>query len=282
LGVIGRKGAFALLISVAAGLPGWAQPAGDPPAPNFWDPRSNVERPAPGTIKTIRFITTSDYPPFNFVDASGRLTGFNVDLARAICKQLSAACTIQARPWTDLVAALEEGRADAAIAGVAINEETLRRVSFTDVYLRSPARFAVRRDRPLAEVTPEALQDRTIGVVAKSAHEAFLAAFFPEARRQTFDDADDADAALKDGKVDAVFGDGIQLSFWFQGKLAEECCTFAGGPYLESRFFGDGYAIAVNQKSIDLKRAMNGALLNLQESGGYAELYHRYFPIGFF
>lgn len=256
--------------------------AQEPVVPNFWDPKATAERPTAGSVTTIRFITTADFPPFNFLDASGRLTGFNIDLARAICKQLAAACTIQARPWTDLAAAVEEGRADAAIAGISISEETRKRLAFTDVYLRSPARFAVKRGGPALDISPEGLRGRSVAVVEKSAHEAYLGAFFPEAVRKTFANADAANLALHDGAVDAVFGDGIQLSFWLQGRTAENCCAFAGAPYLESRYFGQGYAIAVAQKSTDLRRAINAAMEDVFESGAYGELYLRYFPVSFY
>src|SRR5476651_1225406 len=90
------------LLAVAFGLfrpmigPGAAQPAARANAnntnaavviPDFWDPRRRVERPPPGTVQALRFITTDDFPPFNFLDADGHLTGFNVDLARAICTE---------------------------------------------------------------------------------------------------------------------------------------------------------------------------------------------------
>src|SRR4051812_22647833 len=55
--------------------------------PNFWDPKRRVERPPAGAVLAIRFVTTDDFPPFNFLDANGHLAGFNVDLARAICAE---------------------------------------------------------------------------------------------------------------------------------------------------------------------------------------------------
>src|SRR5438128_227146 len=75
--------------------------AGAVTIPNFWDPKRRVERPAAGAVQAIRFVTTDDFPPFNFLDADGHLTGFNVDLARAICTELAIRCTIQARPFDD-------------------------------------------------------------------------------------------------------------------------------------------------------------------------------------
>lgn len=251
--------------------------------PNFWDPNRRTERPPVGTIQAIRFITTDDFPPFNFLDANGRLTGFNIDLARAICAELTIRCTIQAREWNELIDRVADGTADAAIAGIAISAENRERLDFSDVYLRTPARFVVRKADAGLTMTPAGLAGKTLAVVGRTAHEAYLAAMFPEVGRRLYATADEARAAVKNGEADAHFGDGLQLSFWLESEAAGGCCTFAGGPYLETRFFGQGYAIAIAKTpNPDLKRAINAALQALYDKGVYAELYLRYFPVGFF
>ena len=250
--------------------------------PDFWDPRRRIERPPAGTVQAIRFITTDDFPPFNFLDANGHLTGFNVDLARAICAELDIRCTIQAREWSELTDRLIDKSADAAIAGIAITAENRDQLDFSDVYLRTPARFVVRRADAQLQPTSEGLKGKTLAVVQRTAHEAYLAAMFPEVGRKLYPTADAAREALKKGEVDAHFGDGLALSFWLQSQSAADCCVFAGGPYLESRFFGQGYAIAMAKGPTEVKRAINAALQALYEKGVYAELYLRYFPVGFF
>jgi polar amino acid transport system substrate-binding protein len=250
--------------------------------PDFWDPRRRIERPPPGAVPAIRFITTDDFPPFNFLDAEGHLTGFNVDLARAICAELAIPCTIQARQWAELPSRLVDKTADAAIAGIAITAEARQSLDFSDVYLRTPGRFVVRKADVALVPTPEGLKGKTLAVVQKTAHEAYLAALFPEVARKPYATADAARDAIRKGEADAFFGDGLQLSFWLQSQAAENCCAFAGGPYLESRFFGQGYAIAMAKDTPALKSAIDAALQTLYEKGTYAELYLRYFPVGFF
>lgn len=56
--------------------------------PNFWDKHERFVKPDMSDIQRLRFLTTTDFPPFNFIDRNKRLTGFNVDLARAICQEL--------------------------------------------------------------------------------------------------------------------------------------------------------------------------------------------------
>jgi polar amino acid transport system substrate-binding protein len=259
-----------------------AQEANPVTVPNFWDPKRRVERPPAGTVQAIRFITTDDFPPFNFLDANKHLTGFNVDLARAICAELAIRCTIQAREWDDLVNRVLADAADAIIAGIAITAENREELDFSDVYLRSPARFVVRRDDTGIEPTSQGLRGKTLAVVARTAHEAYLAVMFPEVGRKLYPNAAAATAAVKSGQADAYFGDGLQLSFWLESQAAANCCVFVGGPYLETRFFGQGYAIAVAKDEPDLKQAINAALQAINDKGIYAELYLRYFPVSFF
>src|SRR4029078_5937813 len=128
--------------------------------PGFWDPRRRPERPDLSRIQTIRFLTETDYPPFDYAGPDGHHSGFNVDLARLICEELKVSCTIQARGFGGLLEALNDNRGDAVIASIAPTAETRQHADFTDPYYRTPARFAVRRDSPISDVLPAPLQPK--------------------------------------------------------------------------------------------------------------------------
>jgi polar amino acid transport system substrate-binding protein len=259
------------------------EPAGkltDPNAvPGFWDPRHRPERPDLSRIAIIRFLTETDYPPFNFAGPDGMPTGFNVELARLICDEIGVACTVQMRRFDTLIDSLNKNEGDAVIASLAENPQTRARVDFSDPYYRTPARFVARRDLDLKEVTPSALEGRKVGVVAGTAHEAYLKMLFTEADVRAYPNAEAARAALTRGEVALLFGDGIALSFWLNGTASANCCEFRGGPYLESRYFGEGIGIAVRKNNDLLRRAFNWALFRLWESGRFTDLWLRYFPI---
>lgn len=250
--------------------------------PGFWDPKRRPERPDLGRLTSLRFLTEEDYPPFNFKAADGTPIGFNVDLARAICTELNLTCTIQVRRFDTLIPALDEGRGDAIIASLAITPATRAQVDFTDRYYRSPARFVARRDLALDEATPEAIAGKSIAVVAGSAHEAYVRDFFAETAIQSLPNAEAALAALRKGDAELVFGDGVMLAFWLNGTASGNCCVFKGGPFLESRYFGEGVGIAVKRGNDALRRALDYALFRLWEKGVYTDLYLRYFPLGFY
>ena len=106
--------------TVAAGLVAllMAGPAhsAEPQIPNFWDLKERIVRPSLDGLQRLRFLTTLDFPPFSYLDASGRLTGFHVDLARRVCAELDlgAACQIQALPFAELEETLARGDGEGA------------------------------------------------------------------------------------------------------------------------------------------------------------------------
>jgi polar amino acid transport system substrate-binding protein len=283
---------LAAMLSAATFAAAAAQPAAQPPAapavntienptavPGFWDPRRRPERPDLSRISIIRFLTETDYPPFDFAGPDGAPAGFNVDLARLICEEIKVACTIQQRRYDTLIASLNSNNGDAVIASIAETPEMRKRVDFSDPYYRTPARFVSRRDYPNDDVRPEALEGKKVAVVAGTAHEAYLKTLFTEAELHPYPSEDAARFALKKGDVDLLFGDGISLAFWLNGTDSGNCCEFRGGPYLESRYFGEGVGIAVKHGNDVLRQAFNWALFRLWEKGRFTDLWLRYFPI---
>ncbi|MGE0524000.1 MAG: transporter substrate-binding domain-containing protein [Variibacter sp.] len=279
--------AAVLVAGLADTRPARAQPATSPAAklppalavPGFWDPKRRQEKPVLQPTTVIRFLTETNYPPFDYAGPDGNPIGFNVDLARLICDELKVACTVQMRRFDTLVDALAENRGDAAIASMAATPDNRRKVEFTDPYYRSPARFVARSDTPIKDVLPERLEGKKIAAVAGSAHEAYLKAFFTEAEVKPYPTLAAATEALRNGEADLLFGDGIQLAFWLNGSDSQSCCAFRGGPFLESRYFGDGIGIAVKRGNQTLRQALNWALYRLWETGRFTDLWLRYFPI---
>lgn len=247
--------------------------------PGFWDPRRRPERPDLTRISIIRFLTETDYPPFDFTGADGTPAGFNVDLARMLCEEMKVPCTVQQRRFDTLIPSLNKNEGDAVIASIGETPAMRKQVDFSDPYYRAPARFVSRKDVKIDDVRPQALEGRKVAVVAGTAHEAYLKALFTEAIVQPYPSDDAARFALKKGEVDLLFGDGISLAFWLNGTDSANCCVFRGGPFLESRYFGEGVGIAVRKGNDLLRQAFNWALFQLWEKGRFTDLWLRYFPI---
>lgn len=230
----------------------------------------------------LRVLTDNDYPPFHYIDEEGALTGFNVDLARAICLELEVRCIIETRNWNDLIPALNSKEVHAVIASLAIQEKNLEKVDFTKRYFQLPARFVARITDTFSNTNPETISGYTIGVIGRTAHAAFLNDFFSSSTIKTFDTADELYRALQGNKVDLIFGDGIGLMFWLNGVNSDGCCRFASGPYTEARYFGEGVGIAVAKGDQRMQHILNEALDKVRSSGRYEELILRYFPLRFY
>lgn len=276
---------MALLGAAAIHSPSRAQTTRPEPAvaiPNFRDPQRRLEEPDLAGLSFIRFLTTPDFPPFNYIAPNDRIAGFNIDLARALCEELELTCVVQVRPWPTLGETLLQARENAVIAALAITPDTRKTFDFTNRYLTTPARFAARQPEPAPGLTPDSIGERTIGVVESSAHDRFIADHFPRARRLFYSTPENAFDALKRGLVDLVFADGVALAFWLHGAASTDCCRFVGGPYTESAYFGEGLAIAVAPGNDVLREALNFALDKVQANGRYREIYLRHFPISIY
>jgi polar amino acid transport system substrate-binding protein len=274
--------ASAILLIVGFALLIWAPPSPRAQAPT---PPAGGEvadgQPLPRRV-AIRFLTDSDYPPFNYYDEDNILTGFNVDLARALCLELAAACDIQVRPWSELLQALRRGETDAVIASHSVSANALKGIDFTDRYYHTPGRFAGKRASGRLDVTPEGLEGKKIAVAKGTAHEAYVRAFFRDSSIRSFETPELARDALITGTSELLFDDGISLAFWLNGTASKACCEFKGGPFAEPKYFGDGVGIAVNREDPQLKSLINAGLRRLRESGRYEELVLRYFPLRVF
>jgi polar amino acid transport system substrate-binding protein len=220
-----------------------------------------------------------DYPPFDYAGTDGNPAGFNVDLARLICDELKIPCTMQMRRFDTLVDSLNDNRSDAVIASIAVTPETRQKVDFSDAYYRPAARFVARKQDLSREADPDQLEGKKIAVVQGSAHDEYAKVVFTEADVRRFGSIEIARNALKSGEVDLLFADAFSSAFWLNGTESGGCCSFVGGPLLESRLFGEGVGIAVKRGNDTLRNAFNWALFRIWEKGKFAELWLRYFPV---
>lgn len=247
--------------------------------PNHVDPSARTDTADPAKVPAIRFLTTADFPPFDYRDGSGKLVGFNVDLARAICSELRATCTIQPWPWDQAADALADNQGDALIAGLAIDKANGKRFGFTDIYLAFPARFVTLKANAW-RFDPTDLTGKTIAVRKGSAHATFAGRYLTGGKVADYASEMAALDAVKAQKADAYFGDGMRASFWLNENA--QCCAFAGRPYFRPDLFGRGMAIAVPAGADNLRRALNAALVKLKRKGTMDELYLRWFPVSFY
>ncbi len=277
-------GIFAHCVLLLASFSTLSRAAGVHDLPLLFDARERIAKPDLSGLARLRFLTTVDFPPFNFIDQSGKLSGLHVDLVREICRELEieAKCQIQAVTFAELQPALEDRQGEAIVAGIGVSPELRQRFAFSRAFMKLPARFAANRQVLGDDPSIGALGSKPVGAVSGTTHEAMLKAFFPKLETKSFPTRDAMLAAVKEGAVAAVFSDGMQLSFWTAGSGAGNCCTLLDGAYFSQRFLGEGLAIMNRKGDPALTQAIDHALLELSRKGRLNEIYLRYFPAGLY
>lgn len=221
----------------------------------------------------LRIGTEGTYPPFSMVAEDGTLTGFDVDIARAVCTRLPRDCTIVTLPFEALIPALVRERIDVIAASMTITADRRRQLGFTQPYYRTPIQFATRRGT-LAGVVPDALAGRVVAVVSgTTAHQYMSDLADTGVTVLPLPTQAAAEAALLDGRADLVLADSLALWALLHRPQGADV-TFIGDPI----YVGDGVGLAVRKEDEALRRDLDAALAAIRADGTYADINARYFP----
>ncbi|CAI0942949.1 Putative ABC transporter arginine-binding protein 2 precursor [Serratia quinivorans] len=221
--------------------------------------------------ETIRFATEASYPPFEFIDAGNKIQGFDADLANALCKEMQAECTFTNQAFDSLIPSLKFKRFDAVMAGMDITPEREKQVLFTKPYYDNSALFVAQKGK-VADVA--ALKGKKVGVQNGTTHQKYLTDKHPEITTVPYDSYQNAILDLKNGRVDAVFGDTAVVNEWLKQNAA---LAAVGDKVTDKDYFGTGLGIAVRQKNTDLQGKFNAALDKIKQDGTYETIYKKWF-----
>lgn len=231
----------------------------------------------------VVIATEGAYPPFNFVDAAGNLTGFDVDFAEALCAEAKVECEIVAQDWDGIIPGLLAKKYDAIIAQMSITEERKRAVDFSDYYATTPAGFvgkegmAVNIKNADGSINESALEGLVIGAQRATTHSAFLEDNFPDAEIRLYDTQDNANLDLVAGRIDVTLADSGVLAEWLKTDDSKGY-TFVSETFADPQWFGEGAGIAIRKEDGDLKELLNAALARMLENGTYEKVNKKYFP----
>ena len=228
--------------------------------------------------KEVRIATEGAYAPFNFVDKDGKLQGFDVDIARALCDKMKATCTIVAQDWDGIIPGLLAKKYDAIIASMSITDERKQKVAFTDPYYQTPARFVARKGSGLT-ISKEGLKGKNVGVQRATIHANYLQDNYGSVVSvKQYDTQENANIDLANGRLDAVLADSIVLLEGFLKTPEGTSFEFVGPELTERKWFGDGAGIAVRKEDKDLVALFNKALKSILADGTYKKMNDKYFP----
>ena len=217
--------------------------------------------------------TEASYKPFAYVLPSGELTGFDVDLTKALCKQMAVECTISNQSFDGLIPALNAKKIDAIIASMFITEDRLKAIDFAGPYYVTPGLFIGAKESGL-ELTEDALRRKTIGVQRGTTMADYVKAKLPKARIQYYDTIDAATLDLVSNRIDLVFADSVVIEEFLVTKEGAGYAVVGEAVY--DPILGEGAGIGLRKGDTALKEKFEAALAAVIASGEYAEINKKY------
>jgi len=226
---------------------------------------------------TLRIGTEAAYAPFAFVLPSGELSGFDIDIAKALCAEMGTECEIINQSFDGLIPALNAQKIDAIIASMFITPERLEAIDFAGPYYSVPAIFIAPKDSG-TEITPEGLDGKFVGVQRGSTMANYVETNFPDARVQMYDTLEAANLDLASGRVDLVFADSAVVNEFLK---SPDGAGFGqvGEPVYDAEILGSGAGIGLRKGDTELKEKFDAALAAIIASGEYKAINDKYIPV---
>jgi lysine-arginine-ornithine-binding protein len=225
----------------------------------------------------LRIGTEAAYAPFAFVLPSGELSGFDIDIAKALCAEMGAECEIINQSFDGLIPALNAQKIDAIIASMFITPERLEAIDFAGPYYSVPAIFIAPKDAGI-ELTADGLSGKYVGVQRGTTMANYVEQSFPDARVQMYDTLEAANLDLASGRVDLVFADSAVVNEFLKspdGAGFEQ----VGEPVYDAEILGSGAGIGLRKGDTALKEKFDAALAALIASGEYKAINDKYIPV---
>jgi polar amino acid transport system substrate-binding protein len=232
--------------------------------------------------KTLKIGTEGAYPPFNNLTADGKLVGFDIDIAQALCDEMKVKCEFIAQDWDGIIPALQAGKFDAIVASMSITPERKEKVDFTHKYYNTPSALAAPKDTTLKGVTKADLAGKSIGVATTTTHFNYAAKTYTDSTVKGYPSSPEEQLDLANGRLDAIEDDIVVLSQWLDSPDGA-CCKILGTPSPQPvEIFGEGAGIAVRKGETDLVNKFNAAIDSIRASGKYKEINDKYFKFDVF
>jgi polar amino acid transport system substrate-binding protein len=226
--------------------------------------------------KTVRLGTDATYAPFESVDPSGKIVGFEIDYAMALCAKIKVTCTFQNQDWDGIIPALLAGKFDVIFSSMNITAERARKVLFSDMYYATAPVFATSAGNASDDVSPAALRGKTIGTQSSTIHANYLETFYKESTIKLYPTQDEPNLDLASGRIDYVVGDSLVEADFIE-KKGDGCCRVAARIKRIDEIHGPGVGAAFRPDDTELKDMFNRAIAEADADGTFSRLQARYF-----
>jgi len=245
---------------------------------------------------SVKIGTEGAYPPWNAKDESGKLIGFEVELANWLCIYMKADCTIVEQDWDGMIPALTGKKFDAIMAGMSITSERMKVINFSQGYADEVAQLAVMKGSSLEGIdTPSginlslggssvksalktltgALAGKTVCVQTATIHQNFLeSGDVGSVTVRTYKTQDEVNLDLTAGRCDAALAAAVAFTDYAE-KSGKPVVLV--GPTLSGGAFGNGVGVGIRKDDTELLKAFNKAIDQARKSGKISELAIKWF-----
>ncbi|UCZ52133.1 transporter substrate-binding domain-containing protein [Bacillus shivajii] len=213
------------------------------------------------------YALSGEYRPFSYVDENNELTGFDVDIGKAIAEELGVEGEPYQISFSGIIPGLQDDRYDAIIGSMGITEERKESVDFSDPYYISGAQLYVRPDSDLTSIE-DVDEDTNVAVALATTYEDMIQDYTTDV--STYDSDVIALQALAEGRHDAVVTDRLVGLINIE---EQDLNLEMAGELIDTDYMG----IAVKKGNEDLLEAINEALQAIKDNGSYLEISEHYF-----
>lgn len=217
---------------------------------------------------TLVMATNAEFPPYEYHEGD-EIVGIDAEVAALIAEELGMTLEIEDMAFDSVLAAVQSGKADIAMAGITVTDERKMVVNFSDTYTKATQLVIVAEDSEIA--SPDDLTGKTIGVQLGTTGDIY-AGDVEGATVERYSKGFEAVQALMQGKIDAVVIDGEPAKVFVEEN--------EGIKLLDEAFTEEEYAIAVSKDNEELLEQINAALATLEENGKFDEVLAKYIGDG--
>jgi arginine/ornithine transport system substrate-binding protein len=233
--------------------------------------------PAPTELPELKVAIDPTYQPFTFKTADGKPTGFDVDIAEALCNEIKRKCVYVEQVWDGMIPGLQAKKYDVIISSMSITEERLQAVDFTDKYYNTPSRIVVKTGTPFTDAA--SLKGKKIGVLKGSTQEKYAMGELKTAGVSVvpYEAQDQVYLDIKSGRLDGTVADRVEVTGGFLSKPEGAGYGFVGPVLAEAKYFGTGAGVALRKGETALKDELNAAIKTIRSNGVYETVSKKYF-----
>jgi arginine/ornithine transport system substrate-binding protein len=225
------------------------------------------------TVGKLRIGVEGNYPPFSQLGADGKLSGFDIDIANAVCAQLKMECQLVQQEWDGMMPALSAKKFDLIVASMTITDERKKVADFSDAYYDVPQRFLAKTGA-FKDYTPASLKGKKIIVLRNSPRAKFIADTYKESEVHLVNKEAEVYLELAAGRGDIALGSSVASGEFMKKPEGKGYATVGNTFNLGA---GAGVGIALRKGEDDLRNKVNAALKTIKTSGQYKTMAVKYF-----